>query len=98
MGGPLAVLRLSGKDLSVFCQKLGIAKNQAREALYKDIFGLDAGLVIFFSNPKSFTGEDVLEFHIHGSDRICESLLEKLEKLGALRALPGEFSFRAFMN
>ncbi len=98
IGGPLAVLRLSGKDLSKYCQIFGVETGQERMALYKNFFGLDSGVLLFFKGPKSFTGEDVLEFQVHGNGRICESILKKIQELGALLALPGEFSFRAFYN
>ncbi|PCI52004.1 MAG: tRNA uridine-5-carboxymethylaminomethyl(34) synthesis GTPase MnmE [Alphaproteobacteria bacterium] len=60
---------------------------------------LDRGLLLYFPGPKSFTGEDVVEFHIHGGRAVVTGFLEALSKLPGLRsALPGEFSRRAFDN
>lgn len=60
---------------------------------------IDDCLIAYFKSPKSFTGEDVLEFHTHGSVAIIKKLLNELSLLGNVRmADPGEFSKRAFMN
>ena len=54
---------------------------------------------MFFSKPKSFTGEDVVEFHVHGGHTTIQLLLKSLSKIDQLRlAQPGEFSKRAFVN
>ncbi len=89
---------MSGKNLFFLAQELEIKEEDFRKACYRNFFGIDQGIVIYFKAPNSFTGEDVLEFHVHGSDRICELLLEELKKRNILEALPGEFSFRSFMN
>jgi len=59
---------------------------------------IDAGLVLFFPGPNSYTGEDVVELHGHGGPIIIEALLARLVELGARRAAPGEFTQRAFLN
>jgi tRNA modification GTPase len=97
-GGPLVVFRVSGKNLESLRLALGITLEEERFAKYCNIFDIDQGLVVFFKGPKSFTGEDVMEFHVHGSDRICESLLGEFKKREILEALPGEFSFRSVIN
>ena len=89
---------MSGKNLFCFAQELEIKEEDFRKACYRNLFGIDQGIVVYFKSPNSFTGEDVLEFHVHGSDRICELLLEEFKKRNILEALPGEFSFRSFMN
>ncbi len=94
----MVVFRVSGKNLSSLAQELEIKEEDFRKACYRNFFGFDNGIVIYFKAPHSFTGEDVLEFHVHGSDRICELLLSELKKRNILEALPGEFSFRSFMN
>ena len=54
---------------------------------------------MFFSKPKSFTGEDVVEFHVHGGHTTVQLLLKSLSNIDQLRlAQPGEFSKRAFVN
>ncbi len=89
---------MSGKNLFSLAQELEIKEEDFRKACYRNLFGIDQGIVVYFKSPNSFTGEDVLEFHVHGSDRICELLLEEFKKRNILEALPGEFSFRSFMN
>ena len=58
---------------------------------------IDKGLVLFFPGPTSFTGEDVVEFHVHGSHAILAALLRHLAALPGVRlAEAGEFTRRAF--
>jgi tRNA modification GTPase len=59
---------------------------------------IDKPLVSLFQGPKSFTGEDAAEIHIHGSPIIWTKLAASLRKVGFRDALPGEFSRRAFLN
>ncbi|MEQ8282314.1 MAG: tRNA uridine-5-carboxymethylaminomethyl(34) synthesis GTPase MnmE [Parvibaculum sp.] len=60
---------------------------------------LDRGLAIFFPAPASFTGEDVVELHLHGGRAVVAGALEALARLPDLRAAqPGEFTRRAFEN
>ncbi|MBQ9734883.1 MAG: tRNA uridine-5-carboxymethylaminomethyl(34) synthesis GTPase MnmE [Clostridia bacterium] len=58
----------------------------------------DFGLCVYFKGPKSFTGEDVVEFHSHGGVAITKGILSKILSLGARLANNGEFTKRAFMN
>lgn len=50
---------------------------------------IDKGIVIFFPGPNSFTGEDMVEFHIHGSIAVVNAMLEALPKMGFGMAGPG---------
>lgn len=59
---------------------------------------LDHGIALFFPNPHSFTGEDVLELQGHGGPVVLQWLLERVISLGARLAEPGEFSKQAFLN
>lgn len=60
---------------------------------------IDQGLFIFFQAPASFTGEDVVELHAHGSPRLLALVVEQLLRDGRARlAEPGEFTRRAFLN
>lgn len=59
---------------------------------------LDEGLVLWFPAPHSYTGEDVLELQGHGGRVVLEALVARAVQLGARRALPGEFTQRAFLN
>ena len=56
---------------------------------------LDEGLVVRFETPHSYTGEDVVEFHLHGNPFVLEGLQEAIVELGARLASPGEFTRRA---
>ena len=59
---------------------------------------LDTGLALFFPGPASYTGEDVLELHAHGSPITLERLVDCVMASGARMAHPGEFTERAFRN
>lgn len=59
---------------------------------------LDHALVLRFKAPHSFTGEDVVEFHVHGGRAVVDSLFAVLGRMGLRMAEPGEFSRRAFQN
>ena len=59
---------------------------------------VDHVLRIVFMNPRSFTGEDVVELHVHGGLLVIDEVLELLYSAGARPANPGEFSERAFLN
>jgi tRNA modification GTPase len=59
---------------------------------------IDAGLALFFPAPHSYTGEHVLELHGHGGPVVIEALVARATELGARRALPGEFTQRAYLN
>ena len=59
---------------------------------------LDEGIALYFSNPNSFTGEDVVEFQGHGGPVVLDLIMQTCISLGARSAKPGEFSERAFLN
>ncbi len=58
----------------------------------------DKGYMVYFAAPKSFTGEDIVEFHLHGGVRIVNGVLSECVKFGARPATRGEFTKRAFLN
>jgi tRNA modification GTPase len=59
---------------------------------------LDDGLVLWFPGPRSVTGEDVAELHLHGSRAVLAAAAAVLGRLGLRFAEPGEFTRRAFLN
>lgn len=59
---------------------------------------LDKCIVLPFKSPESYTGEDVVEFHVHGASLNAADILLKIFELGAVPALRGEFTFRALLN
>lgn len=103
--GAIALIRLSGKNAMDVVQKV-FSKNLSQAAGHSAHFGhiqreneiLDEVLVTLFRNPRSFTGEDMVEIACHGSRYIQAEILQLLLSKGARLAGPGEFSLRAFMN
>ena len=59
---------------------------------------VDEGIILFFKGPRSFTGEDVVEFHSHGSPVVLNTLVDEIVRLGARTAQAGEFTQRAFLS
>lgn len=59
---------------------------------------IDEAIVFIMKGPHSYTGEDVLEFQVHGSPIVLHTLLERILTLGVVLAEPGEFTKRAFLN
>ena len=102
----LAVVRVSGHlaltALKTISRKSHFDPNVlTRTSFYDSENGnlIDHGLAVYFVKPKSFTGEDVVEFHIHGGRATVDLLLKTLSGINQLRlAEPGEFSKRAFIN
>ncbi|HHQ14429.1 MAG TPA: tRNA uridine-5-carboxymethylaminomethyl(34) synthesis GTPase MnmE [Chromatiales bacterium] len=101
--GGIAVLRVSGPGCRTIAESVTGSVPAPRRAVLRDISDsegqtIDTALVLFFPAPGSFTGEDVLEFQLHGSPVICELVLGRIQQLGARLAEPGEFTRRAFLN
>lgn len=70
-----------------------------RDICFADGTLIDRGLVLWFPAPHSFTGEDVVEIHLHGGPAIIAALTHRLSEIDGLRpADPGEFTRRAFAN
>ena len=95
VSGPLskkALKRLTGKE-----PKPRLTTLTKIKTLDKNI--IDEGLVVYFPKKQSFTGEEVAEFHIHGSTAIIDTLLKELGKIKGLRpAKQGEFTKQAYLN
>ncbi len=101
--GGVGIVRVSGPLVGVIAQEILGCLPQPRKALltrFQDASGegIDDGLALFFPNPNSFTGEDILELQGHGGPVVMDLLLQRVLELGARIALPGEFSQRAFLN
>lgn len=100
----VAVIRISGPGVRFGLETVtgGIASpRMAKLTEIRDRSGslLDRGLVLFFPNPKSFTGEDMAELQLHGSRATVAAVLSALADLEGFRqAEPGEFTKRAFEN
>ena len=101
--GGVGIIRLSGNKVTDVAQAILGKLPSPRLAEYLPFYDdnqqvIDVGLAIFFPNPHSFTGEDVLELHGHGGPVIMDILLKEALKHSVRLALPGEFSQRAFLN
>jgi len=99
----IGVVRVSGKSLLAMAQRLCGKTPQRRLATLVTFFdsdsnSIDQGILLYFSAPHSFTGEDVLELHCHGSPVVQQMVLQRCLELGARLAEPGEFTRRAYLN
>lgn len=102
--GSISIIRVSGKDALPIALKLSKKKElKPRLATLSSIYNskdevIDEALLIYFKNPFSFTGEDIVEFQCHGGIAISNIIMSEVIKCGARVAAPGEFSKRAFLN
>jgi tRNA modification GTPase len=100
----IAVLRLSGRQCRFALETIcGSVPEPGHATLSRIGDGegnvLDEGIVLFREGPRSFTGEDVAEFHLHGGKAVVAAVLELLTGLPGIRhAEAGEFTRRAFLN
>ena len=101
--GGIGVVRVSGQlSKAIATQILGHcpAPRYAAYLDFKQARGdlIDRGIAIFYQNPHSYTGEDVLELQAHGGSALMQILLARCIELGARQAEPGEFTRRAYFN
>jgi len=101
--GGVGIVRISGPQVKSIAQAVLGHCPQSRIAEYlsfNDVEGniIDKGIALYFKQPNSFTGEDVLELHGHGGQVVLDLLLQTTIKHGARVARAGEFSERAFIN
>lgn len=102
--GAISIVKLSG-SLSLDIAKK-ICKKDSFKPRYTTLSFLydennnpvDRAVVIYFNNPNSFTGEDVIEFQCHGSEVLANIIVELCLLYGAKIARAGEFSYRAVLN
>ena len=100
----LNVVRCSGSGAISAYKKLTqtktkpIPKYVSLKTVYFNGLPIDEMLIVYFRGPKSFTGEDVLEFSMHGGYVVVKRFMEAIGALGFRQAMPGEFSYRAFIN
>ena len=103
--GAIAIVRCSGPDARaitarVFRSRAPLADRVATYGEILDVDGavLDRGLAIAMDAPRTVTGEDIVELHVHGSPIVARETLRALLHAGARSAGPGEFTRRAFLN
>ena len=102
----LALIRLSGENLSELLNRIHSIKKIKPNYVYRVPFKsfdkkcetIDTCMLVFFKGPRSFSGDDVIEITCHGSDYIVEQIINQFLSVGVRIALPGEFSYRAFIN
>jgi tRNA modification GTPase len=96
----IAVIKASGDGLGELVGQL-VELPEPRRAVIRRLKWAgfsELALVLFFPSPNSYTGEDVVEFHIHGNPLLAMRLLEFLGQIGIRLAQPGEFTKRALLN
>lgn len=102
--GSVGIVRVSGKHAKTVAEKILGNCPSPRQAVYQAFYDdnknvIDQGIALFFQNPHSFTGEDVLELQGHGGQVVMQLLIEECLNTGLVRlAKPGEFSEQAFLN
>tara|TARA_B100001063_G_scaffold229225_1_gene241263 strand:+ start:1192 stop:2559 length:1368 start_codon:yes stop_codon:yes gene_type:complete len=100
--GGIGVVRLSGAGAKQVAETICARKLVARSAVYCQFFHesehLDDGIALWFPEPHSFTGEEVVELQGHGGPVVQQRIINALCSLGVRLARPGEFSERAFHN
>ena len=103
----IAILRLSGKDTLNLCKKITKLENiKANEVNFCKFYDAKNGniidpesILLWFPKPNSYTGDDLAEFHVHGSNAVINSFLKVLSEQENCRlAEPGEFTKIAFQN
>ena len=106
--GGVAIIRMSGDGCLELAGKMfapsggkkvsGFSPNTMYAGLIDGDGFKDFGFCVYFKAPKTFTGEDVVEFHCHGGVSIARGILRRTFELGAKSAGRGEFTKRAFLN
>ncbi|HVK39054.1 MAG TPA: tRNA uridine-5-carboxymethylaminomethyl(34) synthesis GTPase MnmE [Candidatus Kapabacteria bacterium] len=107
--GAVGIVRLSGRDAVTIADRFvrvgsgsSLADLPARylggAVIERDGAAWDRCLVVRFEGPRSFTGEDVVELHVHGNPLIVDGVVDLAVSLGARRATSGEFTMRAVLN
>ena len=104
--GAIAVIRLSGEEAIKIADEIFIGKKLTDVpsntfhfgVIEKNGYKIDEVVIGIFKNPRSYTGEDIIEISCHGSPFIQQQILNLIISKGARLAKPGEFTMRAFLN
>ena len=100
----ISIIRISGPAALQIAKKIApggsfVPRKAELLSLYNsEKVLIDKAIVLYFSSPGSFTGEDIIEFQCHGGIIVAEEILDAVIACGARLAEPGEFSKRAFVN
>ena len=100
--GGIGIIRIAGDGIDKLMQKIldkpaVVGQVCKRTFLDKNKQSIDFGIALLFKAPHSYTGDDVLELHGHGSPAVMQTLLYRCIELGARIAQPGEFTLRAHL-
>lgn len=107
LGGAIAIVRASGPKAFEALRQVARLKSvnllEPRKLIRAHLYLnngelLDDALFAIFPHPNSYSGEDLVEFNVHGGSFIAHRLMETLKTYGVRQALPGEFSFRSVKN
>ena len=104
--GAVAIIRLSGSGVHELLQRCLPAGSALPDRTLRvrplsdpaTSLVIDEAMVVFFTGPRSYTGEDSAEIHCHGGPYVIQSVLALLYRLGCRAAEPGEFTRRAFLH
>ena len=106
--GSIGIVRLSGKQAIAIAQTLFKASGKQQWESHRILYGyihhpqthalIDEALLLPMRSPRSYTKEDVVEFHCHGGIIPVQQVLQLCLEQGARLAQPGEFTLRAFLN
>ena len=98
--GAVAIVRVSGDRLAEILSPLLTLPRPRFASLRTLVWGgfRERAMVLYFPAPASYSGEDVVEFHLHGNPLLVRRFMEHLEQLGIRLAQPGEFTRRALLN
>lgn len=105
--GGIGIVRMSGDDAKNIASQIFFKKGLDFSALVPNVmyFGTVSGrdfsdrcYMVWFRAPKTYTGEDVVEFQCHGGVKLTELVVNECILRGAEMAAPGEFTKRAFLN
>ena len=106
--GSVGIVRLSGSEAFTIAQAIFKAPGQQQWESHRILYGhitnpktnerLDEALLMIMLAPRSYTKEDVVEFHCHGGMIAVQRVLQLCIEFGAKLAQPGEFTLRAFLN
>jgi tRNA modification GTPase len=103
--GAIAIVRCSGPDARAITARVFRSREELRDRVVTygaivDVNGgvIDRGLALAMDAPRTVTGEDIVELHVHGSPVVARETLRALFHAGARPAEPGEFTRRAFLN
>ena len=100
----ISIIRVSGDASLEIAKKLSHLENiKTRYAHLTSLYTasnelIDQAIMIYFSAPNSFTGEEIVEFQCHGGIIVAQEILDTITSYGVRLAEPGEFSKRAFLN